>query len=157
MRRLYLFRQAYGLTRTEIGELTGLASAVIVRYEGNELYGTHDKLAKFADLYGTTIDFILEKTNFPYTIEYAVANPEAARECYKIVKELDDDKEIIKSFLPPVENEKMKESLLKKRSIDFAIIAPHMEDELSTLSDEDKKRVIELISVLKATNSTQDN
>lgn len=153
MKRLLLLRQAYGITRVELSKITGIHVQSIIRYESDELYGSYDKLMYFADLYGTTIDFLLERTSCPYDTEFIVSNPKMMELFSKTFDTLNSDCEIINTFLPPTKNEDLKAALSKKYSVDEAILSPHMVNEqIESLSETDKVKLMRLISALKSGN-----
>lgn len=151
MKRLLLLRKAYGLTRVELSAIMNIHKETISRYESEELYGNYDKLIIFAEFYGTTIDFLLERTNFPYPPTFFIEEPQKAQECLVDLSDWNGSLELLEKYLPPVKNPALLKALKKKKDIDKAVIAPHMlNEEISKLSKKDQKKVMRLIAELKS-------
>jgi transcriptional regulator with XRE-family HTH domain len=61
-KRLRQIREAHGYSRREVAEKIGIAESQIVRYENGENDASGDVLARFAQFFGVSSDYLLGLT-----------------------------------------------------------------------------------------------
>ena len=61
--RLIYLREKYHFTQTDVAKILNVTSALISAYEKSERKPSIDKLIQLADIYHTSTDYILGRTN----------------------------------------------------------------------------------------------
>lgn len=65
MKNLKIIRNEAGLTQKQLGDLVGVSSREIYRYERGESHPSYDTLIALADVLNTTVDYIMDHTDNP--------------------------------------------------------------------------------------------
>lgn len=63
--RLRSLRKERGFSQTEVGNRTGIAQALLSKYENGLRLPPTESLIKLADFYGVSVDYILMRTENP--------------------------------------------------------------------------------------------
>lgn len=149
--RIRELRVQDGLTQIELAKIIGVAQNTLSNWENGNREPDNATLAKIADYFHVSIDYILGRTDDPIDYEdgdfLAGLNPDIldysggnARKAYAVQKAIDED---AKNEAPrrAIENE------IKLDDIQFALYG-----EVKELSDEDKKKILDFARFVKEQN-----
>lgn len=67
-KRLLALREGYGYSRRELAEKIGIADTQIFRYETEKNDATGEMLAKMAQFFGVSVDYLLGLSDYPNPI-----------------------------------------------------------------------------------------
>lgn len=65
MERLRTLRKQKGITMKQLGAVVGVSESAISLYETGNRQPDNEQLKKFADYFGVTTDYLLERTDDP--------------------------------------------------------------------------------------------
>jgi transcriptional regulator with XRE-family HTH domain len=69
MMRIKELRKQRGLTMRELGKSIGVAESTVSLYENGKREPDHLTLIKLADFFGVSVDYLLSRTDLPFSIQ----------------------------------------------------------------------------------------
>lgn len=95
-KRLKLLREEMGLKQIDIAEMLGVSRTTYTQYETEKSEPDLATVAKLAEIYNTSVDFILGKTDIRNPIETIAAHHEGEEWTEEELEEIEAFKEFVK-------------------------------------------------------------
>jgi transcriptional regulator with XRE-family HTH domain len=95
-KRLKLLREEMGLKQIDIAEMLGVSRTTYTQYETEKSEPDLATVAKLAEIYNTSVDFILGKTDIRTPIETLAAHHEGEEWTEEELEEIERFKEFVK-------------------------------------------------------------
>ena len=96
-KRLKLLREEMGLKQIDIAEMLGVSRTTYTQYETEKSEPDLATVAKLAEIYNTSVDFILGKTDIRTPIETLAAHHEGEDWTEQELEDIEKFKEFVKS------------------------------------------------------------
>jgi len=95
-KRLKLLREEMGLKQIDIAEMLGVSRTTYTQYETEKREPNLATVAKLAEIYNTSVDFILGKTDIRTPIETIAAHHEGEEWTEEELEEIERFKEFVR-------------------------------------------------------------
>ena len=95
-KRLKLLREEMGLKQIDIAEMLGVSRTTYTQYETEKSEPDLATVAKLAEIYNTSVDFILGKTDIPTPIETIAAHHDGDEWTEEELAEIEKFKEFVR-------------------------------------------------------------